>query len=70
MRAVSVALAFQLVSAPVGTEEKEKESVCVCVRKREREREKEKAERRNTKNFIRTTTRARCALYMWGRERA
>ena len=32
MQAVSVALAFPLVSAPMGTEEKEKgESVCVHV---------------------------------------
>jgi hypothetical protein len=35
MRAVSVALAFQLVSVPVGTEEKEKQS----VRERETDRE-------------------------------
>jgi hypothetical protein len=65
VRAVSVALVFQLVSVPVGAEEKEKES--------EREREggkekKKKAERRNTKNFIRTTTRTRCALCMFGVE--
>ena len=38
MRAVSVALAFQLVSAPVGTEGEEKESMCEGMRERERER--------------------------------
>jgi hypothetical protein len=44
----------------MGTEGKEEERVC------EREKDREKAEHRNTKNFIRTTTRA---VDMWGRER-
>ncbi len=52
MQVVSVALAFQLVSVPVGTERREKGSV---------RGGKEKTERRNTKSFIRTTKRVRCA---------
>jgi hypothetical protein len=69
MRVLSVALAFQLVSAPVGTAGREKESESDSEREAKK---KKKAERRNTKNFIRTTTRKMRAvcLYVKGWERA
>ena len=49
MRAVSVALAFQLVSVPVGTEEKEKQSVRERERQTGKEGGKEKGESRTQK---------------------
>ena len=61
MEPVLVALAFLLVSMPLGTVGNEKDRQTERERERERERE-EKSERRNIKNFIRTATHKMCVI--------
>ncbi len=61
MRVVSVALAFQLVSAPVGTAGKEEESESERERARKRSRRKQNAE---IQRISLERQRARCVLYV------
>jgi len=66
MQALSIALAFQLVSMPMGTAGRERE------RERNRERKRRSKENGETQRISSERRRTRCALciYIWSREHA